>query len=277
MRSLSSAVAGLVAVVVAIVTVPLLWVSTHVADEDGYVTFSSRLAADDELQSAFAAYLANDYVQRGLLPEALQQPAADALASVARLTTNQPGFVEAWEQTQRSLHESAFSDETGPLTVDVDPMAVFVSDRVGEALPVSLQVPEGLQVPVGTEAERSRLAAVDRSTTFSLLGLMVVVGASAVCLITARSRPVALAGLGVGALVAAGVLRVATEIVAPRLVDRAQDSSAFSRTIQELLIDRASASLATWLGWIALAGAAAVVVGIVGRLVAGAPAGRTRA
>lgn len=274
MRSLTSLVAGLVAVAVGLVTVPLLWVSTHVADEDGYVTFSSVLATDDELQAAFAAYLADDYVQRGLLPEELQETAADALTTVARLTTNQPGFVEAWEQTQRSLHQSAFSDQPGPLTVDIDPLARFVADRVGDLLPVSLEVPTGVEVPIGAAQDRSRLASLDRSTTFALLGLMVVVGAAAVCLIAGRSRPVALAGLGLGALAVAGVLRVMTEIVTPQLIERAQGSSAFGRTIRELLFDRAATSLGSWLGWIAIVGAAAAVLGVIGRLVAGAPARR---
>jgi hypothetical protein len=82
--------------VAAIVSVPLFWVSTNVVDEDGYVTFSSALATDRELQGAVAAYIADDYVQRGLLPAALQQTAAAALASVAQGTVDQPGFVRAW-------------------------------------------------------------------------------------------------------------------------------------------------------------------------------------
>lgn len=275
MRSLSSVIAGIVALVAAVVTVPLLWVSTHVADEDGYVTFSSSLATDDELQAAFAAYLADDYVQRGLLPAALQETAAGALASAAQLTTNQPGFVEAWEQTQRSLHQSAFGGGSGPLTVDMDPMAAFVAARVGAVLPVSLPVATGLQVPVGTALDRERVADVDRSTTFGLFGLMVVVGAAAVSLVAARSRPAALAGLGLVALATAGILRVVTEIVTPQLIEHASGSTAFSRTIQELLFDRAADSLAGWLGWIAIGGAVASVLGVVGRIVSGRPATRT--
>lgn len=274
MRSLPSVIAGMVALVAALVTVPLLWVSTHVADEDGYVAFSSTLATDDELQAAFAAYLADDYVQRGLLPAALQETAAAALTSAAQLTTNQPGFVEAWEQTQLSLHRSAFSDTSGPLTVDMDPMAAFVASRVGALLPVSLPVATGLQVPIGTVQDRDRVAAVDRSTTFGLIGLMVVVGAAAVSLIAARSRPVAFVGLGLAALATAGILRVVTEIVTPRLIERAQGSTAFSRTFQELLFDRVADSLAGWLGWIAIGGGVALVLGVVGRLVSGRPAVR---
>jgi hypothetical protein len=275
MRSVFAGVAGIVAVVVALVTVPLLWVSTHVADEDGYVTFSSQLATDDELQGAFVAFLVDEYVQRGVLPESLQEPATSALTVVTRTATNQPGFVEAWEQTQRDLHQSAFQDDSGPLTVSLRPLATFVTERLGDGLPVALPVPPDLRAEVGTSQDRERLVWVERSRTYSLLGLMILLVAATASLVAARSRPVALAGLGIGALATAGVLRVVTEIVTPELIDRAETLSPFARSVQQLLVDRAAASLSDWLGWIAIGGAAAVVLGVLGRLVTGRPRART--
>jgi hypothetical protein len=262
-------VAGAVAVLVAIVTVPLFWVSTHVADEGGYVAFSRNLAADQELQAAFSAYLVDDYVQRGVLPESSREAATSALTAVTRDTTNQPGFTAAWAQTQRDLHRSAFSDEEGPLTVGLQPMATFVTDRLGDALPGSLEVSTDLRVPAGTARDRDRLEWVERSQTFALVGLMIVLAAAAMSLVVARSRPLALAGLGLGALATAGVLRVAVEIVTPRLIERAGGLSPFTKSFHELLFTRVSTSLTDWLGWIAVAGAAAVVAGGAGRLVVG--------
>jgi hypothetical protein len=273
MRTTTSLLAGIVATIAAIVSVPLFWVSTHVADEDGYVTFSSSLATDRDLQAAVAAYIADDYVQRGLLPASLQETAASVLTSVAQGTVDQPGFVRAWEQTQRSLHESAFGDETGALTVSLQPMSQFIAARVGSRLPVSLEVPADLRAPVGTAGDRAQLRQVERSPTYALLGLMVVLAAAAICLVSARRRTIAVAGLGLGALVTAGVLRVATEIVTPQLVDRAETLSPFARAVQKLLLDRAAASLSVWLGWIALVGAAALLAGLLGR---GASALRSR-
>lgn len=271
MRPVVSLVAGIVTLIAALVAVPLFWVSTHVADEDGYVGFSRTLATDDELQVALAAYLADDFVQRGVLPAELQESATGVLTSVAQQATNEPGFVEAWEATQRSLHQSAFSDQPGPLTVDVGPIATFVADGVGDRLPVSIEVRDSVVVPLGADANRDNIAALDRSTTYALVALMVVVVSAAVSLMAARSRPVALAGLGLGALVTAGVLQVVTEIVAPKLLDDTAPTTAFAGTFRCLLIDRVSISLAEWLGWIAVAGAGAVVLGVVGRLVSGRP------
>lgn len=269
MRTVTALVAGVVAVVVAIVTVPMFWVSTHVVDEDGYVTFSSTLATDDELQAAVAAYLADDVVQRGLLPASLQKTATGVLTGVAQSTANQPGFMTAWEETQRSLHRSAFGDGTGPLTVRFQPLGQFVADRAGDRLPVSLDVSTDLEAPVGTSADRATLRKVERADTYSLLGLMVVLAASALCLVVARRRTLAVAGLGLGALVTAGVLRVATEIVAPRAVERAEGLSPFAQAVQKLLVERAADSLSVWLEQIALVGAVAFLAGLLGRIVAG--------
>jgi hypothetical protein len=269
MRPFTSFVAGLVALVAALVTVPLLWVSANVADEDGYVTFSSRLATDEELQSAFADYLADDFVSRGLLPERLQEAASSAMTVVARSTSNRPGFVSAWEDTQRSFHTSAFDGGTGPLTVQVAPMAEFLTGRLGDLLPVSLAVPADLVVPVGTEQDRTQVARLDQSRTFGLLGLLVVVIAVAASFFAARSRPLAIAGLGLGAIVVAGVLRVASSVLAPEVLDRTEGQTGFARTLQKLLADRASDSLAGWLTSIAVCGAVAVVVGLAGRAIMG--------
>jgi hypothetical protein len=262
-------VAGVVATVVAVVTVPMFWVSTHVVDEDGYVAFSRSLAADDELQGAVAAYLADDLVQRGLLPAALQDTATSVLTAVARTTSNQPGFASAWEETQRSLHRSVFGDGSGPLTVRLQPLGQFVADRAGSRLPTSIEVSTDLEAPIGTAADRARLRQVERSQTYSLLGLMVVLASAALCLVVARRRTLAVAGLGLGALVTAGVLRVATEIAVPRLDDHAEALSPFAQAVQRLLFDRAADSLSTWLEYIALVGAAALLAGVLGRIVAG--------
>lgn len=269
MRTVVALVSGVVAVVVAIVTVPMFWVSTHVVDEDGYVTFSRALATDDELQAAVAAYLADDFVQRGLLPAALQDTATGVLTGVAQSTANEPGFVEAWEQTQRSLHQSAFGDGSGPLTVRLQPLGRFVAERAGERLPVSIEVSSDLEAPVGTAADRARLQQAERSKTYALLGLMVVLGSAALCLVVARRRTLAVAGMGLGALVTAGVLRVATEIAAPRAVDRVETLSPFARAVQKLLVERAADSLSVWLEQIALVGSVALLAGLLGRIAAG--------
>src|SRR5690349_8858257 len=101
MRTVASFVSGALALLALLAAVPLLWLSTHIVDEDGYVEFSSTLAKDTELQQAFSAYLTDELSARGVIPAALKTPAAAALSQTVERTSNQAGFVEAWEETQR--------------------------------------------------------------------------------------------------------------------------------------------------------------------------------
>lgn len=263
MRSLPSFIGGLVATIAAIVTIPLLWISVNVQDEDGYVAFTGELAADTELQQSVSAYLANDFVQRGLLPAALEDTAATVMTTVAGQATNQPGFAEAWEESQRSLHRSALDETSGPVTVDLGPLADFVVQRVGDQLPVALQADVAVPVQLADEQDRDRLQWIDSSRLWVYGGLIVLLVSVAVCVLGARRRALAIAGLGVGALVAAGTLWAATSIATPRLIDGMEGSSAFAKSLQKLLVDRGAESLEGWLEPIALGGAAAVVVGLV--------------
>jgi hypothetical protein len=271
MRSTASFVAGLVAVVAALVTVPLLWLSANVVDQDGYVAFSAELATDDELQVAFADYLADDLVARGILPQQLQETAGTALGLAAQTTASQPGFLQAWGETQRSLHTSAFEDTNGPITVEISPIASFLAQRVGDRLPVTLSIPSDLRAPVASEQDRSDIAPLERAGTGGLVALLVAVVAAAISFFSARSRPLALAGLGLGALVVAGVLRFGTSAVTPQVLDRAPDQSGFARTLQELLVDRAADSLGGWLAAIAVCGGVVLVLGLAGRALMGRP------
>ncbi|MET0930649.1 MAG: hypothetical protein ABWX74_14105 [Aeromicrobium sp.] len=263
MRSLPSLLGGIVATLAAIVTIPLLWISLNVQDEDGFVALSSQLATDTELQGAVSDYLAADFASRGLIPAELQETAATVMTAVAGQATNQPGFVEAWEESQRSLHRSALDETSGPVTVDLGPMADFVVQRVGDQLPVSLQAEAAAPVQLATAEDRDQIRRIDSARLWSYAGLMVLLVAVAVCVLGARRRALAIAGLGVGALVAAGVVHAAVSRATPRLIDGLDGSSAFATSLQKLLVDRASDSLDAWLEPIAQAGAVAVGVGVV--------------
>jgi hypothetical protein len=267
MRSLPSFLGGVVATLAAIVTVPMLWLSINVRDEDGFVALSSQLAADAELQRTVSAYLANDFVTRGLIPAALEAPAATAMTVVAGQATNQPELAAAWDESQRSLHRSALDETTGPVTVELGPMARVVVDRVGDQLPVALPTDLAVPVQIGDEQDRDRLQWVERSRMWSLLGLMVVLVSVAVCVLGARSKGLAIAGLGLGALVVAGTLWSGTTVVSPMLIDGFDEATDFATSLQKLLADRASSSLDTWLTPMAWAGAAAVVAGLLGHAV----------
>ncbi|AXT86239.1 hypothetical protein C6I20_14310 [Aeromicrobium sp. A1-2] len=271
MRSLLSVMGGAVALVALLVTLPLLWISTHVANEDGYVAFSSTLATDNELQGAFAAYLSDELTAQGLLPSALRSTATAALTEVAGGASNQPGFVDAWEQTQRSFHRSAFADPTPRvLAVDIGPMAAFVVKRVTDQLPVTLSSPDSVVVPVVSDAqERRSVERLKGAGRLSLMGAAMALAGALVCVVLARRKSVAVGGLGAGAVVVAGLLWISSGPAAQELLDHTAAPSAFARTVQKLLVDRAADSLSAWLVVLAVIGALVALVGAVGRMAAG--------
>lgn len=271
MRPLLSVIGGAVALLALLATVPLLWISTHVADEDGYVAFSSTLAEDPELQRAFAAYLSDDLAARGVLPSALQAPAAAALARVAGRTANEEGFVDAWEETQRSFHRSAFADPPPRvLAVDIGPLASFVVKRVTDRLPVALSVPDDLVVPVVSDAQDRRgVQRIKDTTRLGTIGAIVTLIGAVLCIAFARRTSIAVVWLGVGSILVAGVLWLSSGPAAQKVLDHTQAPSTFARTLQKLLMDRASDSLSAWLVVLALVGSVATVTGLVGRAVTG--------
>jgi hypothetical protein len=274
MRHLTAMICVLIAVVAALITVPMAWVATHVADEDGYVSFSRPLGSDHELQRAFSAYLSDQLVTKYNLPSALRPQASAALTVAARTASNSPGYIQAWEQTQRRSHRLVFGPDAKQdrLAIDVGPLATFAVKHVGTGLPVNLPAIDGsLVVAVNGASESGTINQIKDTPGRSRIGLIVIAVAAAGALIFARRRSVVLVWLGAGALVVAGILRLASSHLAPSVLDRTPAPSSFARTLQKLLADRAADSLGGWLLWIAIAGAVAIVVWLLPRVVSGSP------
>lgn len=274
MRRLLAMVCVLIAMGAALVTVPMAWVAAHVADKDGYVSFSSPLGSDKDLQRAFSAYLSDYLVRERGLPVAVQPVATTVLTQAAQRTSNAPGFTAAWEETQRRSHRMVFGPRSKQdrLAVDLGPLATFSLAHVGSGLPVALPKINGsliLAVNAGPESEA--IDQVNATPQRSRTGLIVIAVAALAALVLARRRSTMLAALGVGAIVVAGLLRVATNRLVPNILDRTDAPSSFARTLQKLLAERAADSLGQWLLWMAIGGGAAVVTGLLLRVTAGRP------
>jgi hypothetical protein len=272
MRQLAAMVCVLIAAVAALITVPMAWVATHVADEDGYVSFSKPLGSDHELQRAFSAYLSDQLVRDYHLPATVQPAATLALSQAARNASNAPGYTKAWEETQRRSHRLVFGPDAKQdrLAIDVGPLATFALNHVGTNLPVTLPTINGsLVVAVNGAPESGTINQVKDTPDRSRIGLIVIAVAALGALIFAKRRSTALVWLGAVAVVVAGILRLVSSHLAPSILDRTPASSSFARTLQKLLADRAADSLGTWLLWIAIGGAVAIVVGLLLRVVSG--------
>ncbi|GAA3518978.1 hypothetical protein GCM10022234_13120 [Aeromicrobium panaciterrae] len=260
-----------IAMLAAAVTIPLAWVASNIADEDGYVSFTSPMGSDPELQKAFSAYLGDYFVREQSLPSALQPTLTTVLETAAANTANAPGFTRAWEESQRSSHRLMFGPGANQdrLAVDLGPLATFAVDHAAGNLPVALPKPGKIVLQVNNTEQREAIDQIEATKDRSRVGWIVVAAAAALSLLFAKRRSTALVWLGVGAVVVAGVLKALTSYGIPNILDRTPAPSGFARTLQKLLADRAADSLAQWLLWAAIAGAAAIVVGVLLRVSTG--------
>ncbi len=268
MRRLLATGLVIVAMLAAAVTLPLAWVASNLADEDGYVTFTSPMGSDPELQKAFSAYLSDYFVRDQGLPSSLQGTVASVLTAAAATTANAPGFTTAWEESQRRSHQLMFgpSADQDRLAIDLSPLAKFIAARVTEGLPVALPEPGAIVLQVNEASQREAFDQIEASKERSRIGWVVVAAAAALSLLFAKRRSTGLVWLGVGALGVAALLRAASGYAVPNILDKTPAPSGFARTLQKLLADRAADSFAQMLLWVAIAGAAAIVVGVLLRV-----------
>lgn len=271
MRRLMATALVIIAMVAALVTLPLAWVASNLANEDGYVAFTSPMGSDPELQKAFSAYLSDYFVRELGLPSGLQQTAALALSGAAATTANAPGFTTAWEESQRSSHRLMFGPNAKQdrLAIDLSPLAKFTASNVGKGLPVALPEPGQIVLQVNDTSQREAIAQISATPERTRIGWMVVAAAAALSLVFAKRRSTGLVWLGVGALGVAALLRAATSYGVPNILDKTPAPSGFARTLQKLLADRAADSFAQMLLWVAIAGIAAIVVGLLLRMSSG--------
>ena len=103
----------------------------------------------------------------------------------------------------------------------------------------------------------------ESGSRLSWVGRVAAVGA----IVLARRRSTALLWLGMGALVVAAVLAVASRLPVPGLLEEMTSPSEFEAAFQQVLVDRATDDFGGWLVWVAIAGAVAVAVGLLLRVV----------
>lgn len=278
MRKLCCCAAWLVAVVAGVVTVPVGWVATHVADEDGYVSFTEPLASDAEFQDAISVYLGEEIATRTGLPPSAQPVVAKAIRSASARLVDRPGYVKAWDETQRRSHRLVFGDirdlpaeqdGTDRFSIDLGPLAGYVVAELGDALSVDVRPPGQLLVAVNGSAQRDLIDKVKATPSQAMTGLTVMVLAVALTVLLAVRRSVALTWLGIGALGVAGGLKLVADAAVPKVLDRSSAPSDLARTLQELLADRALASFEGWLLWIAVGGGVVVALGLLMRAAGG--------
>ncbi|TSD64250.1 hypothetical protein [Aeromicrobium piscarium] len=264
MRTLTSVICWVIAVLAGIVALPVTWIADNVAEETGYVELVRDLRDDPRVVEAVADTAASRVA--GDLPEAVRDQVAAQLSQALGALEEVPGFDEAWDDSQRRSHQLWFGGRYIPeqLQVDVTPLVDLALQQVTTALPIAIESPEEVRVPVATAPPGLRF--VETTPTWKSITLLAAGAAAVLCFVFARHRSTGLAWIGVGALVIAGVTYVGTRVTVPAVLDgAASGSSQFGQVLTDAVGDRFTASLDGWVEQLALAGGAAIVLGLVCR------------
>ena len=270
MRSLLALVFGAAALLAGLATLPAAWTAHNVASEGGYVSFTEPLAKDPSFNKTVAVAIGDSLISRSLVPEAIRPATSAALATAALRISSAPGYLKAWDATQRQSHRIMFDDprklpaeldRTDRLAVDLGPLGQFVVAQATKDLPVQLAAPKQLIVSVGGNSSNSALDQIKKTPGWAGNGLIVTAVCVALCLVIARRRALAVALLGLGVVVLAAALHGLSTAVIPNLTDRNTAPSPFAEAVVKAFADRAATSFDHWLITLAVIGVIAAIAG----------------
>ena len=273
MRFLAALLFWLMTTALLAVAVPATWAQQNVVSEDGYADLAAQAARNPQLQEAMASELTTQIT-------ALAADSGYALNNtglvrgVTAAYTANSGFPAQFAQANRIAHRWMFTDSVSRdqndgdrWLVDIAPM--LSDDSLRQTLGnLNLDVPESLTVPITVPESSSlrpgQLKALSTWGPWASIGVCVLAGICALLtLASARTRGKAFAALGVSALVV-GAAGWAGLAMGRRYIDDALNSTAGDmRTVADVMVETAEASLHHWLNVTLAAGGVLAVFGIL--------------
>lgn len=282
MRTLFSAFAGIVAVVLCFVAVPGLWLDRNVVSEDGFVQMVSPLGSEAEFQEQLAEATAQTVIEDASLGPALTEMVRPLAQQAAENLTENPQYQQAWEETLRSSHELTFPDDSGStggsgtqeadtsaaITLDIAPIVSLAAQEAAAAVGVEVPVPEQVLIEVGGSNQQTAIAMVQDYADLAVPLAIAAAVAFALAMLIARRRSTTLVLVGIGVAIAAGLWKLAAEY-AVRQLETSQDANALADLFKAYFADVAESSFNEWIVAGAGAGAVMILVGLIARIFAG--------
>ena len=148
-----------------------------------------------------------------------------------------------------------------------------MAKQVTEATTLPLEAPGQVLIDIGQSNQRQM---IERVTAFAPMGYAVAVGGAIAFLlafVAARRRWTVLVGMGVGALVLAGVWKLASD-AAGAAVAGTSSGNDVAELFKNEFVAACSASFGQWIVAAAVAGAALVATGVAVRVAGGRKRGR---
>ena len=277
MRTFVSAAAVLIGLLMAAVAVPAMWVDRNIVQEEGFVVLTAPLGKDPAFQQRLATAAVDNLVSGSQIPEGLIELARPVLNSAAQSLSGLPGYADAWAETLRKSHRLTFADPStlppeaataSSLTLDVAPLVGLVAKQISDATTFPLEAPGQVLIHIGQSDQRQL---IERVSAYAPMGYALAVGAGIAFLlafVAARRRWTVLVGMGVGALVLAGVWKLASDAAAAAVVATSSGDDV-AELFKNEFVAACSASFGQWIVAAALAGAALLVTGVAVRVAGG--------
>lgn len=274
MRTFVSAAATVLAVLLAAVAVPAIWLDRSIVQEQGFVELAAPLGRNPEFQQGLAA-AAIGTIDTSAVPGFLSDLVRPVLENAAASLTGLPGYPAAWEETLRKSHRLSFAgtDASNPeaasassLTLDVAPLVALGSEEISRATRLSLDPPEQTLINVGQPEHKEW---TERLRTFAPAGYLLAAGSAVallLALVAARRRWTVLVAAGVGALLLAALWTLGAQVGSDAVL--ATDSgNEVANMFRNEFVAAASADFQIWTWAAATTGGVLVLVGIVAGLI----------
>lgn len=216
MRTFVSAAATMLALLLAAVAVPAIWVDRTIVQEQGFVELAAPLGRNPEFQQGLAE-AAIGTIDTSAVPGFLADLVRPVLEDAATSLTSLPGYPAVWEETLRKSHRLSFgSTEAGSggaaageaasasaLILDVAPLVNLGAGEISRTTGLPLDPPDQTLISVGAVEQKEW---TERISTYSPAGYLLA-GGSAVALVlafvAASRRWTVLVITGLGALLLA--------------------------------------------------------------------------
>lgn len=272
MRTAGSAILIIVALLLAAVAGPAMWLQHNVVDGAGFAKLAGPLGGNKEFQGGLSALAASQATESLDLPPQLENLAAAVIGTAARGIYGDAGYEAAWTQTLERSHRLTFEaagnqDIQGDLLLDIAPLMALVAANVGNELGVELPTPADVVVNL-EQPDVARILPV--ATTLGAWGGWLALAAAGLLLLgvlAAPRRALAMVLAGAGLAVVALVWLLASGIIESVLANLAVGPEA----ARQIGIQLGALARASWLdgitatfviaGVTAAAGVAALMLG----------------
>ena len=271
MRFLAALLFWLMTTVLLAVAIPASWAQQNVVSEDGYAALAAEAAKEPQLQEAMASELSTQITQLAA-DSGYALKNNELVRGVTSAYTANSGFPGQFAQANRIAHRWMFTDSVQHDQADGDRWLVDIApmlkdDSLRQTLGnLNLDVPDTLTVPITVPESSSlrpgQLKMLSTWGPLASIGVGVLTAIAALLtLAAARSRGKALAALGVSALLVGAAGWAGLEV--GRRHDALNNTTGDIRTVADVMVDTAEASLHHWLNLTLAAGGVLAVFGIL--------------